>query len=878
MRGRLFTLLAFACALFITSARATTATTIIAQPKAATVNAGSTATFSVVATNGTITGYQWSVGTVLLHDGTTTAGAMISGSQTASLTIENVGTNYNVGLFHVAVSNSATTVNSASVRLIVMQGTLAKFDTSLGPIVVELFDHDKPITVQNFLRYAIGGPTSGAYLNSFFSRLEKNFVLQGGGFAPIATSSADLFTNEYYLSDAAFTQFYNSEPGVPGFIVNEGQVGPRVHNTYGTLAMATISGSPNTARSEWFFNLADNTGGATNLDSINGGYAVFGRVVQGLDVLNAFNNLPSEQILSVTVSDTTFGTKTFPTLPTKTSDAHNVHVSDLYFTSISLLTRSYLDLVKPTGKFVFPLPNARLTNGNFTLRGTALDNLGISSVVCVDCFYNAVGPDPVSQEIANGITVTGTTNWTADMHLHPGPWSLKFRITDGFGNWIVVSESIVITDPLTVQTNGIGKILPSYNGQFLEPEKRYAMTAVPGVGQLFAYWTGIRNGQTWMFPFNDASWAFFGSDSVKTGPNLGPVVSTPALTFTMYSNLTLTATFVSNYFPVVQGTYYGLIVPTDHNSINASNTGLCKISSTVAGSFTGTMAIQGKVLPFAGKWDYAGIARNISIPRAGTTPLTANLSIDLSNNLGTVTGTVQSADWTSDITAYRQVAKLTTSTVPRSGNFVLKIPSQSSDLGESVATVTVSPLGTMTFTGTMADNTPWTELAGVSKEGYFPIFASLYTGRGLVVGQHQFSSSTNSFGPTRWIRPAISNAFYTNGFSTVGSNSYLSLVAKPVTNSTYVLRLGGNTLPEVTYNLHANTLGQLLVSSGPTNKLSIVLTTTTGAINGTWIDSNKGLWILKGVFGTFDDPNSRGTGFIIGPHGRTGYLHIDAAP
>src|SRR2546422_3789703 len=57
-------------------------------------------------------------------------------------------------------------------------GTLAQFRTVFGDIEVELYDQDKPVTVQNFIRYV----QSGRYQNEFSHRLRPGFVLQGGGF------------------------------------------------------------------------------------------------------------------------------------------------------------------------------------------------------------------------------------------------------------------------------------------------------------------------------------------------------------------------------------------------------------------------------------------------------------------------------------------------------------------------------------------------------------------------------------------------------------------------------------------------------------------------------------------------------------------------
>ena len=153
----------------------------------------------------------------------------------------------------------------------VRAGTLAQFRTVFGDIEVELYDQDKPVTVQNFLHYV----RSGAYQNMFLHRCVPGFVIQGGGFSVsdrAGTNDATLFSS--------VTNY--------GTITNEFNVGTPQSNVFGTIAMAKLGGDPNSASSQWFFNLADNS---TNLDNQNGGFTVFGRVVRGTNVLNQVNNL-----------------------------------------------------------------------------------------------------------------------------------------------------------------------------------------------------------------------------------------------------------------------------------------------------------------------------------------------------------------------------------------------------------------------------------------------------------------------------------------------------------------------------------------------------------------------------------------------------------
>ncbi|MER2492688.1 peptidylprolyl isomerase [Catenovulum sediminis] len=141
--------------------------------------------------------------------------------------------------------------------------TIVLFKTSLGDFEVNLYDETTPKTVENFLSYV----TNGTYTNTLIHRAPTNFVIQGGGF----------FINENDQLEGVET----SDP-----VINE----PVYANIKGTIAMAKLGGDENSATSQWFFNMADNTG---NLDSQNGGFTVFGEVTgNGMEILEAIGALP----------------------------------------------------------------------------------------------------------------------------------------------------------------------------------------------------------------------------------------------------------------------------------------------------------------------------------------------------------------------------------------------------------------------------------------------------------------------------------------------------------------------------------------------------------------------------------------------------------
>lgn len=131
-------------------------------------------------------------------------------------------------------------------------------ETSLGNFCLELFNDVAPNTVQNFLNYVRGND----YNNTFIHRNAPGFVIQGGGY--------------YYQGGTTVAEVPKDPP-----VVNEFNRS----NVRGTIAMAKLGNDPNSATSEWFINLGDNS---ANLNNQNGGFTVFGQVIgNGMAVIDA---------------------------------------------------------------------------------------------------------------------------------------------------------------------------------------------------------------------------------------------------------------------------------------------------------------------------------------------------------------------------------------------------------------------------------------------------------------------------------------------------------------------------------------------------------------------------------------------------------------
>ncbi len=136
--------------------------------------------------------------------------------------------------------------------------TVVEIQTVLGSFEVNLTDEATPATVANFLTYV----NNADYTNSIFHRSVSDFIVQGGGFVyDGVTPLVAIAANDAVVNEAQFS------------------------NLRGTIAMAKSEGDPNSATSQWFISLADNS---ANLDAQNGGFTVFGQVVgDGMDVVDA---------------------------------------------------------------------------------------------------------------------------------------------------------------------------------------------------------------------------------------------------------------------------------------------------------------------------------------------------------------------------------------------------------------------------------------------------------------------------------------------------------------------------------------------------------------------------------------------------------------
>jgi cyclophilin family peptidyl-prolyl cis-trans isomerase len=144
---------------------------------------------------------------------------------------------------------------------------VVEMKTSMGTIEIELYPDKSPLTVENFLRYV----EDGFYNGLIFHRVIDSFMIQGGGFEPGMKEKATIYPP---IENEARKSWLENKPG--------------------TIAMARTN-DPDSATSQFFINAADNTflnPGETDFY----GYAVFGKVISGMDVVESINKVKTHSV------------------------------------------------------------------------------------------------------------------------------------------------------------------------------------------------------------------------------------------------------------------------------------------------------------------------------------------------------------------------------------------------------------------------------------------------------------------------------------------------------------------------------------------------------------------------------------------------------
>jgi hypothetical protein len=404
------------------------------------------------------------------------------------------------------------------------------------------------------------------------------------------------------------------------------------------------------------------------------------------------------------------------------------------------------------------------------------------------------------------VTFTAVPGWVT-------PASKTLTIA-GIGNNSVVGIYVPATPPasgLTLLTNGPGTIKQSGLPNSLVNGKKYKVTAVPSSNSLFVYWQGG-----------------------VSAPYTNVVSKNADYTFTMQSGLVLIANFAPNPFLAGAGSYSGLFSAS--NVVSEDMAGMIKLDITSKGAYTGKVFIDGQSHSIAGAFTPYGQASTAVARSSGAGgPLLLDLTLstwpDLSSVVsGAVYGTNHGTPWAAD----NLIADQATNVVPSSAYTMLVLPDANnapptnSPGGDSYLLITNSAgsarkpgAGGAKITGGLADGTTFSQSTHASADGYVPVYANLYSNKGLVMGWINLVSSNAAGVGLTWIHPPETKGIYKSGFTNVASG--LDIMISPWTNPPPGIAGPGN-------------LTLLETIGGETNGAPLAVTTTSsGAISGTGV-------------------------------------------
>ena len=390
---------------------------------------------------------------------------------------------------------------------------------------------------------------------------------------------------------------------------------------------------------------------------------------------------------------------------------------------LSLQTNVAPDKVKPVLTVTAPAAaSSRVSSNEFNLAGKVKEIRGLAGV------FVQAGDGPLR-------VAAGGTNWTFRAPLTPGTNLFRIVAVDAAGNVSATNTRSIfhsVSNRLGLIVNGPGKVTPVLltNG-FLEIGRNYSLRALPATGYILSNWTG------------------------------GVFSSANPFTFTMQSGLVVNANFILNPFYPRSGSYHGLFSEVDTNNTDTprvGRAGFFNAKVNASGTFSASVLIEGKKLPFSGRFSADGLTTN-GIARAGGN-LGAELHLRTDSN-GLLTGRIYSSEWITQLIAVQAPVFSGATTSAFTGKYTFSLSSNPTNrpapIGISVGSINVSKKGVASVIAVLADDTTATQSVPLSTNGALPMHLVLYSKKGLAQGWLNLVTNAAPFmavnGAVDWIRP-----------------------------------------------------------------------------------------------------------------------------
>jgi hypothetical protein len=404
----------------------------------------------------------------------------------------------------------------------------------------------------------------------------------------------------------------------------------------------------------------------------------------------------------------------------------------------------------------------------------------------------------------------------------------------------------VVLAPISLGVNGDGGISGAADGALLQIGRSYALTARPAPGHLFNGWTGS-----------------------TSSPNA-------TLRFVMASNLTFTASFVTNYFPFVKGTYNGLFY--DPANTQQHSAGYLTWTVNDRGTYSGKLLVNGRKHRLHGTLAPDGTG-SYTISRPNTNALRVYFVLDLTNNTDRLDGYVAEETalgdtvWSSELVLDRAIYNRH-NPAPGAGRYTVVIEPDTNSMtgpaGNSVGTILLGTSGTISFAGRLADGTRVSQRSTLSKAGLWPFYGSPYRGLGSILSPVTLDtnqSTTDLSGPLCWFKQSQAGARYypegfTNSTTLLGSQYRAPQGTNPVLSLTSaVLSFTSDPLgPGFACDIDLTPQNTILNRSS--NKLTVRLSKATGLFAGSVVPPG-GTQALP-FSGALLQKRNAGVGFYLG--------------
>ncbi len=300
------------------------------------------------------------------------------------------------------------------------------------------------------------------------------------------------------------------------------------------------------------------------------------------------------------------------------------------------------------------------------------------------------------------------------------------------------------------------------------------------------------------------------------------------------------ATSATLPFAPLAASYSGLFY--ELSGVHFLSSGSFALTTTTKSNYTGTLLMGANRYPFSGKFNLSGFATN-TIVRKGTNALALAFQMDTADN-NRICGTVSNETWIADLQAER-VAFNAANPSGLAGNYTLIVPGPAdgnalTPQGDGCGTVIVTAAGLVKFSGTLAEGTKVAQSVGLVGAGRWPLYLSLYGGKGQILGWLTFTNTPDLGGTVSWIKPPISTAKYYPAAFDIETNVMGSVYQPPATSTSpaldftngVVVLTGGNLAGGITNNVTIQPKNKVADAS-LTNKLTLVLTTSQGMFKGT---------------------------------------------